>query len=59
MLQVEGLSCGYGAATVASDVTLEVKSAQMVALIGPNGAGKTTLLQCLAGHLAQIGRAHV
>jgi heme exporter protein A len=34
-----------------ADVTLELHSAECLALFGPNGAGKTTLLRLLAGLL--------
>jgi branched-chain amino acid transport system ATP-binding protein len=52
LLQVEGLTAGYGAAPVLRDVTLTVDSGQIVAVLGANGAGKTTLLRTLSGLLA-------
>ncbi|MCJ0766135.1 ABC transporter ATP-binding protein [Variovorax terrae] len=51
MLRIEGLSCGYGAATVLHELSMQVERGEVVALIGPNGAGKTTTLQCIAGHV--------
>ncbi|MFT4115490.1 ABC transporter ATP-binding protein [Bradyrhizobium sp.] len=51
MLEVEGLSAGYGHVSVLHDISLRVEAGQSVCLIGANGAGKTTLLRCLAGLL--------
>lgn len=51
MLHIEGLTCGYGAATVLHDLSMRVDLGEVVALVGPNGAGKTTTLQCIAGHV--------
>jgi branched-chain amino acid transport system ATP-binding protein len=53
MLEVSGLSAGYGRVQVLWDVDLEVREREVVALVGPNGAGKTTLLRALSG-MAQI-----
>jgi branched-chain amino acid transport system ATP-binding protein len=49
MLQVDGLSAGYGAVEVIWDVDLEVREGEIVALVGSNGAGKTTLLRAISG----------
>ena len=51
LLQIEGLSAGYGAITVLRDVALEVHEREIVAIVGANGAGKTTLLRTLSGLL--------
>ncbi len=51
-LSVQGLSAGYGAHRVLSELSLEIGSGQWFALLGPNGAGKTTLLHCIGGLLA-------
>ncbi|HEY1276419.1 MAG TPA: ABC transporter ATP-binding protein [Thermoleophilaceae bacterium] len=49
MLEVEGLSAGYGPVEVLWDVDLEVGEGEIVALVGSNGAGKTTLLRTISG----------
>ncbi|GAA2622321.1 ABC transporter ATP-binding protein [Actinomadura fulvescens] len=51
MLEVRGLTAGYGRVRVVWDVDLTVGEREIVALIGPNGAGKTTLLRALSGVL--------
>ena len=52
MLEVSGVSAGYGRAEVLWDIDLTVKEREIVALVGPNGAGKTTLLRALSGMVA-------
>ena len=49
MLEVAGLSAGYGRVQVLWDVDLSIGQQQIVALVGPNGAGKSTLLRALSG----------
>ena len=52
MLELRGITAGYGAHTVLRDVDLVVPDHSVVALLGPNGAGKTTLLRVASGLLA-------
>jgi branched-chain amino acid transport system ATP-binding protein len=60
LLEVQGLTAGYGAAPVLHDVDLTVAAGEIVAVLGANGAGKTTLLRTLSGLLpAQAGRVAV
>ncbi len=51
-LEVKGLSKGYGATPLFSDLDLMVEVGERIAVIGPNGIGKTTLLRTLVGELA-------
>jgi len=49
MLEVEGISCGYGDVAVTSNVSIVVPDRSVIALLGANGAGKTTTLLAIAG----------
>ena len=49
VLEIEGLTAGYGLSTVLSGVDLTVREGEIVAVVGPNGAGKTTFLRSLSG----------
>jgi branched-chain amino acid transport system ATP-binding protein len=51
VLELRGVTAGYGATTILRDITVAVKPGTVVALLGPNGAGKTTLLKTAAGLL--------
>ncbi len=51
MLEVEGVSAGYGSMPVLSEVSLTVSAGEIVALLGSNGAGKTTTLRVISGLL--------
>lgn len=47
MIEIKGLSCGYGEKLVLKDIDLSVKKGQIVGIIGPNGSGKTTILKAI------------
>ena len=49
MLEVRGLTAGYGPVEAIAGVDLDVAAGECVAVVGPNGAGKTTLLKALMG----------
>ncbi len=51
LLQVEGLSAGYGHSQVLFEISLEAAPKGGVAILGRNGVGKTTLLKTLIGEL--------
>lgn len=57
ILQVQGLTAGYGEGLVLSGLDLAVDDGEFVCLMGRNGAGKTTLLSTIMGLLpARAGR---
>lgn len=49
MLQVDKIAVSYGDTEVLHNVSLDIKSGELVAVIGSNGAGKTTLLRTISG----------
>ena len=49
MLEVTGLSAGYGRARVLFDIGLAAGRGEVVALLGRNGAGKSTTLKAIMG----------
>ena len=51
MLEVTGLTRGYGSHLAIADVTLQVADGELVTIVGPSGCGKSTLLRCVAGLL--------
>ena len=51
LLEVRGVTAGYGAFTALWDVSLSIAAGEAVAVVGPNGAGKTTLLRVVSGLL--------
>jgi ABC-type branched-subunit amino acid transport system ATPase component len=51
ILKAEGISAGYTELDILQDVSLKVKTDQIVSIIGPNGAGKSTLLKAIFGIL--------
>jgi lipopolysaccharide export system ATP-binding protein len=54
-LRTVSLKKRYGARTVVQDVSLSVKSGEVVGLLGPNGAGKTTSFYMIVGLCATDG----
>jgi len=51
MLEVRDLQTAYGRSQVLFNVSIEVKSAQVVTLLGRNGMGRSTTVKCLFGML--------
>jgi branched-chain amino acid transport system ATP-binding protein len=55
MLDLTGLTAGYGGGTVVHGVDLAVEAGTVHAVVGHNGAGKTTLVHAVAGLLPASG----
>jgi ATP-binding cassette ChvD family protein len=49
VLEVDGLSKGYGDRLLIDDLTFKLPPGGIVGIIGPNGAGKTTLFRMITG----------
>jgi branched-chain amino acid transport system ATP-binding protein len=49
MLQVEGVSSGYGNLHILHEVSLQAVDKEVTVIVGPNGSGKSTLLKTIAG----------
>jgi ABC-type Mn2+/Zn2+ transport system ATPase subunit len=49
LVEMEGISCHYGANMVLSGVSVAIGAGQFVGVVGPSGSGKTTLLRAITG----------
>jgi D-xylose transport system ATP-binding protein len=49
VLKLHGISKNFGAVSALTDIDLEIRAGEVVALVGDNGAGKSTLVKILAG----------
>lgn len=59
LLEAEGVTAGYGGATVLRDVSVHVDEHEAVVVLGANGAGKSTLLSVLSGQLPYQGSLRI
>jgi branched-chain amino acid transport system ATP-binding protein len=55
LLEVEGLTAGYGNVEVLHGIDLTVDAGEKVVLLGPNGAGKTTFLKAVSRTVTNAG----
>ena len=51
ILQLTGVTAGYGAGLILKGIDLAVESGKILCLIGPNGSGKSTVLKTISGLL--------
>ena len=49
LMTIENVSKHFGEVEALRDISLEIKSGEVVGLVGSNGAGKTTLLRLMSG----------
>ncbi len=54
LLEVKGLSSGYGKMIVVREVDMAVDEGEVVVLIGPNGSGKSTLMKTIFGLISPV-----
>ncbi|SHG14926.1 ABC-F family ATP-binding cassette domain-containing protein [Ornithinibacillus halophilus] len=52
IMQLNGISKSFGAEEILSNIKLEIKDKDRIAIVGRNGAGKSTLLKVMAGELS-------
>lgn len=55
MLDIIGLSAGYGKTIVCKELSIHVGKGELVSVVGANGAGKTTLLNSISGIVSKFG----
>jgi branched-chain amino acid transport system ATP-binding protein len=48
-IRIDNLSLTFGGVKALTDISLDIKDSEIIAIIGPNGAGKTCLLNCING----------
>jgi branched-chain amino acid transport system ATP-binding protein len=58
LLEIEGLSAGYGDVRVLWEISLAVEAGEIACIVGSNGAGKTTLLRTISG-LVRASSGHI
>jgi len=56
VLEIKGVSAGYGRISVLHDISLSVEEGHIAVLLGANGAGKTTTLRAISGMIRYSGR---
>src|SRR5690625_4955393 len=60
MISASGVSKSFGDRSAVNDLSLVVRSGEIVGLIGPSGSGKTTMIRLFSGLLrADAGSTHV
>jgi branched-chain amino acid transport system ATP-binding protein len=55
LLELTGVTAGYGRTVILEDVTVSLKAGGALAVLGRNGVGKTTLMRTIAGHATLHG----
>jgi branched-chain amino acid transport system ATP-binding protein len=55
-INISNLSLSFGGVKALTDINIEVRDKEILAIIGPNGAGKTCILNCINGfYKPQVG----
>jgi branched-chain amino acid transport system ATP-binding protein len=48
-IKLEKLSLSFGGVKALTDISIDIRDGEILAIIGPNGAGKTCILNCING----------
>jgi branched-chain amino acid transport system ATP-binding protein len=49
VIKIEHLYLSFGGVKALTDINIDIKAGEILAIIGPNGAGKTCVLNCING----------
>jgi branched-chain amino acid transport system permease protein len=55
LLEIDGVSKRFGGLVAVDDISLQLRSGEILGVIGPNGAGKSTLFNLITGMLPSGG----
>lgn len=54
-LEIKNAVCGYGSKNIVENISVSIKSGEILCLLGPNGVGKTTFFKTILGFLKLKG----
>jgi len=58
-IKIENLSLAFGGVKALTDINIDIRDKEILAIIGPNGAGKTCILNCINGfYKPQVGEIY-
>ena len=50
MIELRNVTKRYGSLVANDNITLKIRTGELMTLLGPSGCGKTTALRCITGH---------